>query len=96
MRLHPIERTEEVVAGVAKRRAGCGVQRQMKMDAPFIVAHPTHHNRRLRAACAPDRRDVMPDIVVETQDKVVTVTINRLEFGQGVATALPMILAEEL
>jgi isoquinoline 1-oxidoreductase subunit beta len=26
----------------------------------------------------------------------VTVTVNRLEFGQGVATALPLILAEEL
>lgn len=30
------------------------------------------------------------------KDGSITVTINRLEFGQGVHTALPMILAEEL
>lgn len=30
------------------------------------------------------------------RDGIVTVTINRLDFGQGVQTALPMILAEEL
>lgn len=29
-------------------------------------------------------------------DGAVTVTVNRLEFGQGVHTALPMVLAEEL
>ncbi|MDB4906915.1 MAG: xanthine dehydrogenase family protein molybdopterin-binding subunit [Gemmatimonadetes bacterium] len=31
-----------------------------------------------------------------TPDGIVTVTINRLDFGQGVQTGLPMILAEEL
>ena len=30
------------------------------------------------------------------RDGIVTVTINRLDFGQGVQTALPMILADEL
>ncbi len=30
------------------------------------------------------------------RDGEVTVTVNRLEFGQGISTALPMILAEEL
>lgn len=30
------------------------------------------------------------------KDGTVTVTVNRLEFGQGINTALPMVLAEEL
>ncbi len=34
--------------------------------------------------------------VAIASDGTVTVTINRLEFGQGVQTALPMVLAEEL
>ena len=34
--------------------------------------------------------------VAIAKDGTVTVTVNRLEFGQGVQTALPMILAEEL
>lgn len=34
--------------------------------------------------------------VAIARDGTVTVTVNRLEFGQGVQTALPLILAEEL
>jgi isoquinoline 1-oxidoreductase subunit beta len=34
--------------------------------------------------------------VIIAADGTVTVTVNRLEFGQGVQTALPMILADEL
>jgi isoquinoline 1-oxidoreductase beta subunit len=30
------------------------------------------------------------------RDGIVTVTVNRLEFGQGVHTGLPLVLAEEL
>lgn len=38
-----------------------------------------------------------PSAFVEiATDGVITVVVNRLEFGQGVQTALPLILAEEL
>jgi isoquinoline 1-oxidoreductase beta subunit len=37
-----------------------------------------------------------PSFVHIAPDGIVTITVNRLEFGQGVQTALPMILAEEL
>ncbi|QBZ89984.1 xanthine dehydrogenase family protein molybdopterin-binding subunit [Pseudomonas viciae] len=49
------------------------------------------------AAPTPLKPTQQPSAFVQiAPDGVVTVTINRLEFGQGVQTALPMILAEEL
>ena len=46
---------------------------------------------------APSSRPQQPSAFVQiARNGEVTVTINRLEFGQGVNTALPMILAEEL
>lgn len=49
------------------------------------------------AAATPLKPTQQPSAFVQiAPDGVVTVTLNRLEFGQGVQTSLPMILAEEL
>jgi len=50
------------------------------------------------AAAAPGLKPTQQPLafVQIAENGEVTVTINRLEFGQGVQTALPMILAEEL
>ena len=48
-------------------------------------------------AAAPLKPNQQPSAFVQiAPNGEVTVTINRLEFGQGVQTSLPMILAEEL
>lgn len=46
MRLHPIKRAEQVVARVAERRTGRGVQRQVKMHAPLVVGLRRHGSAR--------------------------------------------------
>ena len=46
---------------------------------------------------APPQRVYPPDAFVHIRpDGKILITVNRLEFGQGVQTSLPMILAEEL
>jgi isoquinoline 1-oxidoreductase beta subunit len=49
-----------------------------------------------QAATALKPTEQPPAFVHIAPDGIVTITVNRLEFGQGVQTALPMILAEEL
>jgi isoquinoline 1-oxidoreductase beta subunit len=45
----------------------------------------------------PQKKDYPPDAFVQVRpDGKVVIRVNRLEFGQGVQTALPMILADEL
>src|SRR5216684_6676601 len=49
------------------------------------------------AAAAPTSKVYPPDAFVHIRpDGTIVIQVNRLEFGQGVQTALPMILADEL
>lgn len=53
--------------------------------------------RAAEADAAPQPKTYPPDAFVEIRpDGQIVVQVNRLEFGQGVHTALPMILADEL
>ena len=63
-------------------------------SAPFLI---WRWLRLLAREPARSSRPQQPSAFVQiAPNGEVTVTINRLEFGQGVNTALPMILAEEL
>ena len=51
----------------------------------------------LESSQAPQAKVYPPDAFVHVRpDGKIEITVNRLEFGQGVQTALPMILADEL
>lgn len=61
---------------------------------PYLAIGQTSGTAQAASALKPTQQ---PSAFVQIGPKgEVTVTINRLEFGQGVQTALPMILAEEL
>jgi isoquinoline 1-oxidoreductase beta subunit len=54
-------------------------------------------SRLVQAAAAPAPAPSVPNAFLHiAPDNTVTVMVNRLEFGQGVHTALPMLIAEEL
>ena len=49
------------------------------------------------AGQAPSPKVYPPDAFVQVRpDGTIVITVNRLEFGQGIQTALPMILADEM
>ncbi|WP_341318486.1 molybdopterin cofactor-binding domain-containing protein [Paraburkholderia sp. IMGN_8] len=61
---------------------------------PYLAIGQTNGSGQAASALKPTQQ---PSAFVQiAPGGDVTVTINRLEFGQGVQTALPMILAEEL
>ena len=68
--------------------AAGGLLVSLYLDVP---AFPQEGNQ------APPQRVYPPDAFVHIRpDGKILITVNRLEFGQGVQTSLPMILAEEL
>jgi isoquinoline 1-oxidoreductase beta subunit len=64
----------------------------------FAAGAPSTALAQAAAAAAPGLKPFEQPLafVQIAKDGEVTVTVNRLEFGQGISTALPMILAEEL
>jgi isoquinoline 1-oxidoreductase beta subunit len=59
--------------------------------------HPAKAQEGVQGAQAPPAKTYPPDAFVHVRPNgQIEITVNRLEFGQGVHTALPMILADEM
>ena len=91
----------EQAQGTAKKDASHGLSRRtflkMSVVSGFALgAFPLGAEAQTTAATALKAFEQPGAFLHIARDGTVTVTINRLEFGQGVLTALPMILAEEL
>ncbi|WP_342115439.1 xanthine dehydrogenase family protein molybdopterin-binding subunit [Pseudoduganella sp. OTU4001] len=88
---------------MAAQSDGAGVSRRTFLKAGsglllgFYVASGGGRFARAVAADAPAKPPVAPNAFLHiAPDNTVTIQVNRLEFGQGVHTALPMLIAEEL
>ena len=67
--------------------AGGGLLISLYLDLPLAAAQENQ----------PPAKVYPPDAFVHIRtDGKITITVNRLEFGQGVHTALPMVLADEM
>src|SRR5262245_8048319 len=73
----------------ASGTAAGGLLVSLYLDLPLAAQEP--------GSPAPKPKIYPPDAFVELRpDGKIVIQVNRLEFGQGVQTALPMILADEL
>lgn len=71
----------------ASATAAGGLLVSLYLDRPMAAQEPS----------APNTRVYPPDAFIDIRpDGRIVIQVNRLEFGQGVQTALPMILADEL
>ena len=85
---------------LAAQTDGAGVSRRtfLKAGSGLVLGfYVAGGGRFARAADAPPKPVSAPNAFLRiAPDNTVTVQVNRLEFGQGVQTALPMLIAEEL
>jgi isoquinoline 1-oxidoreductase beta subunit len=59
--------------------------------------HPATAQEGVKGVQAPPAKAYPPDAFVHVRPNgQIVITVNRLEFGQGVSTALPLILADEM
>ena len=104
---HHLGELPGAVQALARQQAGAddaaeGVQRRgflkMAVASGFgLGAYPLAALAQAPADAAGLKPFEQPSAFVAiAPDGIVTVTINRLEFGQGVQTGLPLVLAEEL
>jgi len=96
-------RKEWFMAAQADVAESSGVSRRTFLKAGsglvlgFYVASGGGRFARAFAADAPAKPPVAPNAFLHiAPDNSITIQVNRLEFGQGVHTALPMLIAEEL
>jgi isoquinoline 1-oxidoreductase beta subunit len=87
--------TQDVAGGVSRRSfMKAGALAGSGLVLGFFVSGG---NKFARAAEGPAAKVYEPNAFLRiAPDNTVTVQVNRLEFGQGVHTALPMLIAEEL
>jgi isoquinoline 1-oxidoreductase beta subunit len=95
-------RIEWMNAGASARLENAGVSRRGFLKAGavatggLVLGFVVHGANRLARAAGPQAPSSPNAFLQIAPDNTVTVMVNRLEFGQGVHTALPMLLAEEL
>jgi isoquinoline 1-oxidoreductase beta subunit len=93
-------RKEWFMAGQAEGAGAAGMSRRTFLKAGsglvlgFYVASGGGRFARAIAADAPPKPIPAPNAFLRiAPDNTVTIQVNRLEFGQGVHTALPMLIA---